>query len=233
MSNSLALIKINPDEISQEQPIPYDIFTVTGALLISKNQPISFQEQIPILKFHGWRKPRTDEEMSQLKAGQETKVQRYDWLNNVAGLDEGIVLPDEGLRLPSRGYPPLEEAEALIAEDVRLARRLLAHMLSEQGVKKVQFVENGRDAIHYFFHHRPHMVFLDIDMPNMNGLEVLKQIKLWSPGNFVCMVSGHGTMTNAREAKNYGVDGFLIKPINLVNLKRVLAMYSKSVKTDG
>jgi|GEM_PF-312281 len=227
MASALALIKINPDDVHPDEPIPYDIFTVTGALLIGKNQPVSFPEQIPIIKSHGWRKPQTDEEKAQVQSGQDAKVQRYDWLNNAASVEEEIVLPDEGLRLPSRGYPPLEEAEALIAEDVRLARRLLTHMLSEQGVKKVEFVENGRDAIHYFFHHRPHMVFLDIDMPNMNGLEVLRQIKLWSPGNFACMVSGHGTMTNAREAKNYGVDGFLIKPINLVNLKRVLAMYTK------
>jgi CheY-like chemotaxis protein len=227
MASALALIKINPDDVHPDEPIPYDIFTITGALLIGKNQPVSFPEQIPIIKSHGWRKPQTDEEKAQVQSGQDAKVQRYDWLNNAASVEEEIVLPDEGLRLPSRGYPPLEEAEALIAEDVRLARRLLTHMLSEQGVKKVEFVENGRDAIHYFFHHRPHMVFLDIDMPNMNGLEVLRQIKLWSPGNFACMVSGHGTMTNAREAKNYGVDGFLIKPINLVNLKRVLAMYTK------
>jgi len=227
MASALALIKINPDDVHPDEPIPYDIFTITGALLIGKNQPVSFPEQIPIIKSHGWRKPQTDEEKAQVQSGQDAKVQRYDWLNNAASVEEEIVLPDEGLRLPSRGYPPLEEAEALIAEDVRLARRLLTHMLSEQGVKKVEFVENGQDAIHYFFHHRPHMVFLDIDMPNMNGLEVLRQIKLWSPGNFACMVSGHGTMTNAREAKNYGVDGFLIKPINLVNLKRVLAMYTK------
>jgi len=227
MASALALIKINPDDVHPDEPIPYDIFTITGALLIGKNQPVSFPEQIPIIKSHGWRKPQTDEEKAQVQSGQDAKVQRYDWLNNAASVEEEIVLPDEGLRLPSRGYPPLEEAEALIAEDVRLARRLLTHMLSEQGVKKVEFVENGRDAIHYFFHHRPHMVFLDIDMPNMNGLEVLRQIKLWSPGNFACMVSGHGTMTNAREAKNYGVDGFLIKPINLVNLKRLLAMYTK------
>ncbi len=234
MSNLLHLVRLSPEDISENQPVPYDIYTVAGALLLGQGQSASFAEQIPILKFNGWRKAKTDEEMALAKSRREANVQDYDWLNQAPGPGGGhdTPLPDDGYRLPSRGRPPLDEAEVLIAEDVRLARRLLAHMLSEQGVKKVEFVENGRDAIHHFFHHRPHILFLDIDMPNMNGLEVLKQIKLWSPDSFACMVSGHGTMANAREAKTFGVNGFLIKPINLINLKRVLALYVKSMETE-
>lgn len=225
MSNTIPLIRINPEDIQNDVPAPYDIYTVAGALLMGKNQQTTLPEQSAIVRTQGWRKPQTDEEMIQAKNHQASSAFAYDWL--AQNSDKDIPLPDDGLRLPSRGHPPLEEAEVLIAEDIRLARRLLTHMLSEEGVKKVEFVDNGLDAIHYFFHHRPHLVFLDIDMPNLSGLNVLRQIKLWSPDNFACMVSGHGTMANAREAKDYGVDGFLVKPINVVNLKRVLAVYSR------
>ncbi|MGI9212977.1 MAG: response regulator [Methylococcaceae bacterium] len=229
MSNSLPLIRINPDDIREDQPVPFDVYTVTGALLITRNQPLTYPEQLPILKSQGWRKPVTTEEVAQAKSREEPKAESYDFLNKTTGTQsQDIELPDDGLRLPSRGRPPLDQAEALIAEDVRLARRLLAHMVSEQGLKKVEFAEDGRDAVNYFFHRRPHLVFLDIDMPNLNGLEVLKQIKLWMPDSFTCIVSGHGTMANARVAKNSGVDGFLIKPINVVNLKRVLSVYVRS-----
>lgn len=229
MPNSLPLIRINPDDIREDQPIPFDVYTVTGALLMNRNQPLTYPEQLPILKSQGWRKPVTDEEVALAKTREDSRPETYDFLNTSTSTpSQEIVLPDDGLRLPFRGRPPLDQAEALIAEDVRLARRLLAHMVTEQGLKKIEFAEDGRDAINYFFLRRPHLVFLDIDMPNMNGLEVLRQIKLWSPETFACIVSGHGTMANARMAKNAGVDGFLIKPINVVNLKRVLSVYTAS-----
>ena len=219
------MIRINPDEITEGQAVPFDIYTVAGALMMSRNQVALLPEQTAILRAQGWRKPENDEETLQTQP-LSSPAAAFSWMVKT-GSDKDMELPDDGLRLPSRGKPPLAEAEVLIAEDIRLARRLLSHMLSEQGVKKVDFVENGRDAIHYFFHHRPHMVFLDIDMPNLSGLDVLRQIKLWSPDSFACIVSGHGTMANAREAKCYGVNGFLVKPINLVNLKRVLAVYER------
>jgi len=92
-------------------------------------------------------------------------------------------------------------------------------------------VNDGRMAISHFFRYQPHIAFLDIDMPVIDGLAVLKQIKQWSPDTFVCMVSGNSTLINVKEAKDYGVDAFLVKPINALNLKRVLALYEATIET--
>jgi YesN/AraC family two-component response regulator len=56
-------------------------------------------------------------------------------------------------------------------------------------------------------------------------MDVLKQIKSWSPETFMCLVSGNATMVNVKTAKTYGVDAFLVKPISGLNLQRVLSIY--------
>ena len=60
----------------------------------------------------------------------------------------------------------------------------------------------------------PDLVFLDIKMPGMDGLEVLEQIKARHPEVPVVMVSGHGTAQNAFEARDKGASGFIEKPFS-------------------
>ncbi|MEI6413317.1 MAG: response regulator [Pseudomonadota bacterium] len=136
-----------------------------------------------------------------------------------------------GGHLSPQGRPPLTEAEVLIADDMPIFRQLLTGLLLEYGISKIESVDNGRLALWHFFHHQPqpHLVFLDIDMPALDGLAVLKQIKQESPDCFVCMVSGNSTLLNVRQARADGADAFLVKPISLLNLKRVMALYQKSV----
>ncbi|MEI6415351.1 MAG: response regulator [Pseudomonadota bacterium] len=132
------------------------------------------------------------------------------------------------VKLVSRGRPPLANTEVLIADDMPLIRQLLTRMLRDHGIKTVTGVENGRLAITYFFQNRPHIVFLDINMPTLDGLSALKQIKCWMPDSFVCMVSANSTLINAKQARADGVDAFLVKPISPLNVKRVLARYQSA-----
>ena len=110
---------------------------------------------------------------------------------------------------------------------MKLIRQLLIRMLKKKGVSKIDEVDSGRKAVSHFFRYRPHIDFLDIDMPGMDGLAALKQIKEWSPGTFVCMISANSTLLNVKEAKELGVDAFLVKPINALNLHRILSIYKK------
>ena len=207
------MLRVTAAEVPEQAPVPCDIYTAEGILLWPKGQTVAVPEQAALLRQEGWRLQRLDD---RLGAPQETA-------SAALALDDLATI-----RLPSRGRPPVTEAEALIADDMRLIRQLLTQILRGQGVRRVEAVDNGRDAVAHFFRNRPHMVFLDIDMPAIDGLAVLKQIKRWSPDSFVCMVSGHCTLPNVKQAKAYGVDAFLVKPTNQVNVRRVLAMYAPS-----
>lgn len=211
MSTKPLLQRVNPEDIRDNAPVPYDVFTADGALLLARGQVVTGRDYGMILRTQGW---------TPLEPGQEPLV--------------GVLAPVETpeIRLPSRGRPPLHQAEALVADDMRLIRQLLVRLLREQGVLQVEAVDNGRKAITYFFRHRPHMVYLDIDMPGVDGLAVLKQIKQWCPDQFVCMISANSTLMNVKEAKACGVDAFLVKPLSPLNLKRVLNLYLNPPKPE-
>ncbi|MEI6414690.1 MAG: response regulator [Pseudomonadota bacterium] len=217
MSTPLVLMRVIPEDIWEDRPLPYDIVTAEGVLLLAKGQVVSTPERVAILRTQGW-KPR--------KPDPAAIPRTQDWKPHKP---VRAVFPDDtAISLPSRGRPPLPWAETLIADDTPLIRQLLTSMLREQGIKKIDSVENGHQAMTYFFKNLPHIVFLDIDMPGIDGLMALKQIKGWTPDSFVCMVSGNSNLVNVKQAKADGVDGFLVKPISLLNLKRVLALYQAS-----
>jgi two-component system cell cycle response regulator len=67
-------------------------------------------------------------------------------------------------------------ATVLIADDSMVVRAVLRHHLEEAGYEVVEAV-NGPDTIEMMRHHRPDMVLLDIEMPGLNGHEVLRRVK--------------------------------------------------------
>ncbi|MGI9212975.1 MAG: response regulator [Methylococcaceae bacterium] len=210
MSPSSNMKPVNPSDIQHDSPLPYDVYSVDGALLYSAGEIASLPEQIAIMSATGWR----------IIAGSSGPEFSHGVHNDT------IHTPLEIPLLPLRERPLLDQAEVLIAEDMSLARNLLIRMLNEQGVTRIHSVDNGHSAITHYFKYRPHIVFLDIYMPPSNGFDVLRQIKAWCPGNFVCMASGDCTQANAEQSRALGVNAYIIKPISPLNLKRVLALYT-------
>lgn len=206
MSTQPLMVRVSPDEIRSQQPAPYDIYTAEGALLLAEGEQIPNPEDAAILAAQGWRLPAASEPP-------------------LPSPSEPAGEPPPEIHLPFRGRPPLFQVEALIAEDMAVMRKLLAHLLREQGIRNIEMVDDGAKAVGHFFRYRPHIVFLDIDMPVADGLSALKKIKQWSPETFVCMVSANSTQINVKEAKAMGVDAFLVKPISPLNLQRVLNRY--------
>lgn len=215
MSTPLMMQAVTPEDIREQEPLPYDVFTAQGSLLLGKGERVQYPEQALILQRQGWKILKYGEAVPDDAVPQEVAIQKMQ--------------PVE-MRLPARERLPVTEAEALLADDMPLMRQLLTRMLREQGIMKIYTADDGRDAVSHFFRYRPHLVFLDIDMPVINGLTALQQIKQWSPDNFVCMISGNSSLLNVKQAKAAGVDAFLVKPISPLNLQRVLAMYHPSAK---
>jgi len=113
----------------------------------------------------------------------------------------------------------------IVVDDEELARDYLKSMLSELGLPVAYEASNAADAMQAVMSYQPDLLFLDIEMPDKNGIEVLKHIKQAHAGCFVIMVSGHSTFENLRDAMDHGAASFIVKPYTRKKLEQVIKLY--------
>jgi len=102
----------------------------------------------------------------------------------------------------------------LIVDDIPVNIILLKTMLARTNVKILTAV-NGQEALDIVRQLRPNVVLLDIQMPILNGLEVLKEIKA-DPNlkdTAVIMVSAYTSSEDIEQSMNLGASGFIKKPV--------------------
>ena len=113
-------------------------------------------------------------------------------------------------------------ATILVVDDELGIRGLLSEILSDEG-HTVELAENAAEARSVRERLRPDLVLLDIWMPDVDGITLLKE---WGAANMlsmpIIMMSGHGTIDTAVEATKYGATAFLEKPITLQKLLRAV-----------
>ncbi|AUN15076.1 chemotaxis protein CheY [[Clostridium] sordellii] len=100
----------------------------------------------------------------------------------------------------------------LIVDDAAFMRMSIRKMLEENGFEIVGEAENGLMAIEKYQELQPEVVTMDITMPEMDGLEALRQIKKIDPAASIVMVSALGQEARMKEAIIYGAKGFIVKP---------------------
>jgi two-component system chemotaxis response regulator CheY len=93
-------------------------------------------------------------------------------------------------------------------------RSLLRGILRSESFQIVGEARNGVLALEFVERHRPDIVFLDVMMPEMDGLEALQNIKTRFPETLVIMITGNPSKENVEEAIQSGASGFIIKPFN-------------------
>jgi two-component system nitrogen regulation response regulator NtrX len=113
----------------------------------------------------------------------------------------------------------------LVVDDERGVRAALGQLLEYEGYE-IKTAENAVDALAEYERFRPHLVFMDVKMAGIDGLEALKKIRELDPAATVVMISGHGTIQTAVEATQLGAYDFLEKPLDtdriLVTLRNAL-----------
>ena len=106
----------------------------------------------------------------------------------------------------------LKSLSYLIVDDVNSVRAFLRQTLQHMEVTEIHEASCGTDAIELFKQHIPDVVFLDIELPDMDGQEVLKQIRNIKSNAFVVMVSAHSAIDNVKYSLSQGASGFIVKP---------------------
>ena len=118
-------------------------------------------------------------------------------------------------------------ARLLVVDDESGIRGALAQLFEYEG-HEVRVAEDGMDGIELAKEFRPDVIFLDVKMPGLDGLDVLERIRSEDPTAVIVMISGHGTIDTAVEATRKGAYDFLEKPLDtdrlLVTLTRALEL---------
>jgi DNA-binding NtrC family response regulator len=109
----------------------------------------------------------------------------------------------------------------LIADDDRNLRMVLANELSEEGFE-VDTAESGTKAVELIEKDDYDVLLLDLTMPGLGGLDVLKKIKTLELPAEVIILTGNATVSTAVEAMKLGAYDFLTKPFKLAELKAAL-----------
>jgi UDP-3-O-[3-hydroxymyristoyl] N-acetylglucosamine deacetylase len=108
----------------------------------------------------------------------------------------------------------LPKERILIVDDEKNIVKSLTGILSDEGYE-VSMTDDGVEALEIIQKDPPDLVLLDIWLPGMDGIEVLKTLKTYNPGVKVLIMSGHGTIDTAVKATKLGAQDFIEKPFSL------------------
>jgi two-component system nitrogen regulation response regulator NtrX len=101
----------------------------------------------------------------------------------------------------------------MVVDDETGVREAMRQLLEYERIE-VRTVASGAEALEAYAEFLPHLVFLDVKMAGMDGLETLAKIRQLDPAAQVVMISGHGTIQTAVEATQLGAYDFLEKPLD-------------------
>lgn len=156
----------------------------------------------------GWRKP---EELEELKPFFEQRENQ-----DLRGIKEQI----EPTLFPKRRVKNI-----LIIDDEQDLCWLLSNILTIKGYN-VSIANTISEGIGYL-KRTPDLVFLDLKLPDGNGMNILPKIKEITPQTFVIIISAYGSGEIREEAKEKGVHGFIDKPFTEEEISRTIGQFDR------
>jgi len=114
----------------------------------------------------------------------------------------------------------------LVVDDEELTLRTISRGLREEGYE-VLTAASGEDALRIFAEDNPDLTLLDIVLPGIDGVEVLRRMKTTNPAAIVLMMSAYHMVDRAVEAMKAGAHDYLIKPFHLADLMATLRRASE------
>lgn len=117
----------------------------------------------------------------------------------------------------------MEKINVMIVDDHSLIREGLKQLLEFDGtIKVVGEASNGRECLEKIYVCNPDVLLLDINMPEMNGIEVLKKMKDDNSQIKVLILTVHNEMDYLMKAVDIGVDGYILKDSESAELKKAI-----------
>lgn len=126
----------------------------------------------------------------------------------------GIIFDENGL--PTGKKPSGSLAKVIVIDDSQFIIKHLSQIFMSRDFEVAGTAENGKAGVELYksLHPDVDLVTLDITMPEMDGLETLKQIKAFDPNATIIMVTAIGTAESVKEAIKLGAKGYIVKPLD-------------------
>lgn len=109
----------------------------------------------------------------------------------------------------------------MIVDDQPGIRMLLEEVFSTEGFTTLS-AGTGQEALDIFKNERPELVLLDMKIPGMDGIEILKRMKRECKGAQVVMMTAYGELDLIEEAKNWGAVCHFTKPFDVFELRETV-----------
>jgi DNA-binding NtrC family response regulator len=119
----------------------------------------------------------------------------------------------------------------LLVDDEEEFVSALSERLMLRGIE-VDSALNGEDALARMEEKEFEVVILDVMMPGLSGLEVLRQIKSTHPNTQVILLTGHGATREGMEGMRLGAFDYLIKPVDIEEMLEKMKEAAKTAHTD-
>jgi two-component system, response regulator YesN len=119
--------------------------------------------------------------------------------------------------------------KVLLVDDEEMIRQGIADSIDWEklNMKVIGHAEDGEDALIIFNEHTPQLILTDIKMPFMDGLELVEKVKSQNPDTYIIIISGYDEFHYAQKAIKLGAHDFILKPIDLDDLEKMLSKISQ------
>jgi DNA-binding response OmpR family regulator len=126
----------------------------------------------------------------------------------------------------------MKEMKVLLVDDEEEFVKTLSERIEMRDVKS-DVALNGEEALKSMDEDLPDVMVLDLKMPGIDGLEVLRRAKKAYPGVQIIMLTGHGSEKDEKEARRLGVFEYLQKPVEFEKLMRTITKaYKKKFESS-
>ncbi|MEE8134854.1 MAG: sigma-54 dependent transcriptional regulator [Gemmatimonadales bacterium] len=120
----------------------------------------------------------------------------------------------------------------LVVDDEEGIREAIRQVLEYEGIE-IETASSGANGLKAYAQFHPHLVFLDVKMGGMDGLETLRALRELDPRAVIVMISGHGTIETAVESTQLGAYDFLEKPLDTDRLLLILRNVFEKVELES
>ena len=114
----------------------------------------------------------------------------------------------------------------LVVDDTRFMRKMLRDILEKFGHEVVGEAENGNAGIQKYKELKPDIIFMDISMPEIDGVEAVRRIKAFDPSAVVIICSAMSQQEQISEALKVGAVGYIMKPFKPEKVNEVIFKYA-------
>ena len=120
----------------------------------------------------------------------------------------------------------------LVVDDEEVVRAGISRVLEKRG-RPIYTAADGSEALEIMAENHIDIVLLDIKMPGLDGIEVLRHIRATYPGTVVIMITGHPTIQSAIECTKLGALDYLVKPFRVDELESLVLKAQQEVTKDA